>query len=242
MRGQNRKRFSDPDVLNRLRALESDPHNQAVLSGIRQQMGQRLLWSQRMVVLLIVGAVILAPFTRMLSIILLVPGLLFLSNRQKAEKAQSDRAYTDLFLRPVLLAVLPDTEIDYHGGIDVRVLTAVTPAAKQHESNCHIRFGDEARTEFCNLYSYHKQSDEDNANTVTDFMGQVFSLGSQGKSTAGFVSSPLSRICLVASTTPVIKRPKKNGRSRQKILSSIRPIMSIARMNWPPEGSSIPTP
>lgn len=183
---QNAHRFTDPAVLQRLSAIEQSSEHQQTLAKIKSQMqenrSKRTTYMVMLVITLIAISRVIAGQngkTHGVVLLVLVIATVFLVRYFKRQRNRlSDRieqTYIDSFLLPVIRESFPDTEIDYNSGIDKELLLPATPHSSYYSSNCHITFGDDYKTEFCNLYAYHVRKDsDDNETTVTDFLGQVY--------------------------------------------------------------------
>ena len=170
--------FADSTVLARIEQIENSPKKQAVLNEIKAGMVSSVSQQYKMLWVGIPALIILMFWLRDEALILVaIAVFIFVWNKQRtAIRNKTTVSYVENFLLPVLQEVIPNAEVNYDGGIDRRVLKEVIPKTESFSPNCHIRFNDEKRTEFCNLWAYHTYEDSDgNTHTVEDFNGQVLS-------------------------------------------------------------------
>jgi hypothetical protein len=174
---EDSKKFTDPAVLERIREIENSPENlrrlKAAKSGMEQNRTAKIKWVIGCLITCFI-ALIATNFESYSSLIAIVIIFIAAAFVGKLNDTNVD-FYLENFLVPVLQQTLPDTTVDYGGGIRLSVLELVTPPADRHRTNCHIKFGDSLKTEFCNLYAYDEETDEDGKTTTTQiFKGQVF--------------------------------------------------------------------
>ncbi|HEL0550846.1 TPA: DUF3137 domain-containing protein [Streptococcus equi subsp. zooepidemicus] len=171
---ENTKRLTDPIVLEKIRAIEASPEHHQKLEQIKSDMSGNARKNNLGWLTMVIGAIILYGMvdrSLALFLIIFVGGLVW--PRLKTFKTANELSYVDHFLLPVLQEALPDVKIDYYSGIEPSLLKLATPSSRWYDSNCHIIFGDDMQTEFCNLYAYHEENEDDNWHRVTDFNGQV---------------------------------------------------------------------
>lgn len=187
MQYENTRRFTDPAVLKRLAAIEASPEHQQQLAQVKEQMQQNRI--NRLIAPFVLGLTLYIAFgifrftsSTVINGVLLVAFLVvgwfgYRYYRQKVREFahNNEQAYLEHVLLPVLCEVVPDTTVDYHSGIQFSLLKPTIPQSEKYQTGCHISFGDTYKTEFCNVYAYHIETDsDDNKVQVTDFLGQAF--------------------------------------------------------------------
>lgn len=169
---ENTNKLTDPAILERIKAIEASPEYQQKLEEIKRKMTGNAEKRMLGIVAIIIGGVILHEMTDHFIYIMILIAIFVWPRLQKFQDA-NDISYVDNFLLPVLREALPNAKIDYNSGIEIPLLELATPSSRYYDRNCHIVFGDEMQTEFCNLYSYHKEEEDGKMKRFRDFSGQV---------------------------------------------------------------------
>lgn len=209
MRNQGRARFTDPSIKDKIEAMEKTKEVQDRLATVKREMKSRtfsLLNYKRVFIvgMLIFFFLITDSEYKVLINLVIIFGAWFVSSLFRKNQELNENAYVDNFLLPVLGEIFPDTEINYSKGLKIKVLKNFLPNEEGFYGNCHIRFGDEFRTEFSNFLAYHYTTDSDgNKRRVTDFVGQGL-----------FIKMPTNingHIRIVPTTRKSIFGKKKHG-------------------------------
>lgn len=209
MRNQGRARFTDPSIKDKIEAMEKNKEVQDRLATVKREMKSRtfsLLNYKRVFIvgMLIFFFLITDSEYKVLINLVIIFGAWFVSSLFRKNQELNENAYVDNFLLPVLGEIFPDTEINYSKGLKIKVLKNFLPNEEGFYGNCHIRFGDEFRTEFSNFLAYHYTTDSDgNKRRVTDFVGQGL-----------FIKMPTNingHIRIVPTTRKSIFGKKKHG-------------------------------
>lgn len=179
MRQIDRKRFTDPSVIEKIKEIENSKEVQARLKSAREGIKQRtfsfekITWQVVMAaffILLILSKLDLTFILVFIMFFFMGPIKKFLDKRRN----EKSKAYVDNFLLPTLNEIFPDTEVKYHEGLKINVLEKFFPYEEKFFGNCHIIFEDEFNTEFSNAQAVHYVSDSDgNDERVVVFCGQV---------------------------------------------------------------------
>ena len=178
MINQDRARFTDPNIKDKIKAMENTKEVQDRLASVREEMKTRTFSISNYQWLVPIGMFILFFFIldsefRIFTYVFIFIAAKFVRDFLTKNRKQNENAYVDNFLLPVLGEIFPETEIDYSKGLKIRVLENFLPNQEGFYGNCHIKFGDEFGTEFSNFLAYHYSTDSDgNKSKVTDFMGQ----------------------------------------------------------------------
>ncbi|WP_297811814.1 DUF3137 domain-containing protein [uncultured Finegoldia sp.] len=172
---KSRDKFLDSSIVDELNRIENLPETKNKLKSILNKNSNKNMENFSVGFLGFVASTIAARFFSgyFLYIILILIWLPFF-NFFSRNKYNSEDTYIKNFLEPVLKKVLPDTEVDYDEEMDLDILGNLVYNSKIYESKCHITFGDEYKTQFCNLYAYHEKfNDKGKEVRYTDFQGQV---------------------------------------------------------------------
>lgn len=169
-----RNRFTDPEIIKKIEELEKSPQAQAKLREVKNGMREKIKapFYIGCLGLIIIG--IIAIKIETFVFVLIFIAWKFWSKYLKENKEDIANAYIDNFLLPILKEIIPDTTINYFEFMDLEILANLVSDSDAYNSHCHILFGDDYKTEFCNMESYHYTKDSDgNEKTVRDFTGQV---------------------------------------------------------------------
>ena len=178
MINQDRARFTDPSIKDKIKTMENSKEVQDRLASVKEEMKSRTFSILNYRWVFMIGIFIffflITDFEyKVIFNLVIIFGAWFLSSFFRKNREQNENAYVDNFLLPVLKEIFPETEIDYSKGLKIKVLENFLPNQEGFYGNCHIRFGDEFRTEFSNFLAYHYTTDSDgDTRKVTDFVGQ----------------------------------------------------------------------
>lgn len=174
MRKKYRERFLDPEVSKKIEVLENAPDTKSRLERVRTSLKSKVTEPFCIGAIGVFISIVAYLFFKEYAIIPIFFIWQFCSKYIKKSRTDFADLYVGHFLKPVLTEILPDTEVDYFGRIDLKILSNLVRDSEKYYSNCHIIFGDDYRTEFCNLESYHYTTDKDDHEVRhTDFTGQV---------------------------------------------------------------------
>lgn len=174
MRKKYRERFLDPEVSRKIEVLENAPETKSRLERVRTSLKSEVPKPFYIGAIGVFVSIVAFSYFKEFAIIPIFFIWQFCSKYIKKSRTDIADLYVGHFLKPVLTEILPDTEVDYFGGIDLKILGNLVRDSEKYYSNCHIIFGDDYRTEFCNLESYHYTTDKDDHEVRhTDFTGQV---------------------------------------------------------------------
>ncbi len=174
MRKKYRERFLDPEVSKKIEVLENAPDTKRRLERVRTSLKSKVTEPFCIGAIGVFISIVAFLFFNEYAIIPIFFIWQFCSKYIKKSRTDIADLYVRHFLKPVLTEILPDTEVDYFGRIDLKILSNLVRDSEKYYSNCHIIFGDDYRTEFCNLESYHYTTDKDDHEVRhTDFTGQV---------------------------------------------------------------------
>lgn len=172
-----RDQFTDPKTIKKIEDLEKTPQNQARLRSVKEGMKEKIKKPFYIGCLGLLLVFITLAYLKSYGVILLCLAWYFGTKYLRENQASLARDYTDHFLRPVLQEILPETRVNYFEKMDVGILQKLVPGSEGYYSNCHILFGDDLETEFCNMQSYHYIKDSDgNDQKRVDFTGQVLAV------------------------------------------------------------------
>lgn len=174
MRKKFRERFLDPEVLNRIEAAQNSPETKRRLSEMKKCVKNRMSDMFYIGFLGFVATVVVVNFFGNYALIPCAAIWCYCYNIFKSRNVDVDDLYVNNFLTPVLNEIFPDTVVDYHGGMDFEIMENLVYNSRKYYSNCHIIFGDDYKTEFCNMRCWHYTSDKNGRKEEhTDFRGQV---------------------------------------------------------------------
>lgn len=174
MKEKFRDKFTDPDIIKKIQELENSPQNMEKLKVIKAKMKDRATKPLFLGCLGLIIAGNAAIYFKAYGAIVIFIMIVIASNYLEKNRHNMTDDYVNNFLLPVLKEILPDTRINYLEGIDLEILGNLIYNSKKYYSNCHIIFGDDYKTEFCNLRAYHYIKDKDKTEEeVVDFEGQV---------------------------------------------------------------------
>ena len=209
MKIKDRARFTDPTIIKKIKSIENSKEIQDRLASVREEMKSRTFSILNYKWVFIVGIFILffliTDFEyKVLFNLVIIFGAWFVSAFFRKNRELNENAYVDNFLLPVLGEIFPETEIDYSKGLKIKVLENFLPNEEDYFGNCHIKFGDEYKTEFSNFMGVHYTTDsEGHTKRVVDFVGQGL-----------FVKMPTNingHIRIVPTTRKSIFGNKKHG-------------------------------
>ena len=178
MKNQGRASFTDPSIKEKIKSIENSKEVQDRLASVREEMKSRTFSILNYEWLLTIGVFVLFFLitgfeNRFIFYLVIILGAWFLSSFFRKNRKLNENAYVDNFLLPVLEEIFPETEITYSKGLKIKVLENFLPNEEGFYGNCHIKFGDEFKTEFSNFLGYHYTTDSDgDRRRVTDFVGQ----------------------------------------------------------------------
>ena len=188
---ENYLRANRQEEQERVRQLANDPDVQARLNKVREEMQDNIKWKNYLIAAAVVAGLVIILF-KMIGIIIV--GLLYFfvyrpkQEQRKAYFAQGGKNNEDLyaeeFLKPILQKIFPRANVGQRGSLPLQAMQKVTPKAEKYQPFFFLSLGDEQDTRMCNLYSSHKESRTETRDgkeytetvTVTDFVGQVFSI------------------------------------------------------------------
>ena len=164
----------DPEVSKKIEVLENAPDTKSRLERVRTSLKSKVTEPFCIGAIGVFISIVAFLFFKEYAIIPIFFIWQFCSKYIKKSRTDIADLYVRHFLKPVLTEILPDTEVDYFGRIDLKILSNLVRDSEKYYSNCHIIFGDDYRTEFCNLESCHYTTDKDDHEVRhTDFTGQV---------------------------------------------------------------------
>lgn len=178
MKNQGRASFTDPSIKEKIKSIENSKEVQDRLASVREEMKSRTFSILNYEWPLTIGVFVLFFFItgfkyKFIFYLVIILGAWFLSSFFRKNRKLNENAYVDNFLLPVLEEIFPETEINYSKGLKIKVLENFLPNEEGFYGNCHIKFGDEFKTEFSNFLGYHYTTDSDgDRRRVTDFVGQ----------------------------------------------------------------------
>ena len=178
MKIKDRARFTDPTIIKKIKSIENSKEIQDRLASVREEMKSRtfsiLNYKRVFIVGMFIFSFLITDFEyKVLFNLVIIFGAWFVSAFFRKNRELNENAYVDNFLLPVLGEIFPETEIDYSKGLKIKVLENFLPNVDGFYGNCHIKFGDEFKTEFSNFLAYHYTTDSDgDKREVTDFVGQ----------------------------------------------------------------------
>lgn len=171
---KDRDRFISPETIKKIEKLEKSPQIQAQLQAVKNGMKEKVKAPFYIGCLGLIFIGIIALRLQAFPLILIYLAWRFGSKYLKKNKEDIVEAYVNHFLLPVLKEILPDTTVNYFERMDLEILRKLVYDSEAYYSNCHILFGDDDKTEFCNMESYHYTRDSDgHERPVKDFRGQV---------------------------------------------------------------------
>lgn len=169
-----RNDFDSKDTIKKIKEIENSPQMQRQLNLVKNGMKEKVLNPLTIGcggILILFLLIVIAKDYFIVAVLIL---WYFGSKYLKKNKMDIGNSYANNFILPVLKAILPDTEINYFGGIDTKVHKRLLYDSEKYYSNCHITFGDDIKTEFCNMQSFHYATDSDGNDVLkNDFVGQV---------------------------------------------------------------------
>lgn len=169
-----RNNFTDPKVIEKIKNIESSKQYQIKLDEIKKSMMAKVHNPFKMGCFTFIAFIFIGPLFGRMGIIIFILIAIFLIKKYIEDKHSLGFDYANSFLLPVLKEILPNTYINYYGGMDEKVYKRLIPKSTKFYSNCHIVFGDEYKSEFSNLTTSHIEKDKDDREyRVIDFMGQV---------------------------------------------------------------------
>lgn len=178
MKNQGRASFTDPSIKEKIKSIENSKEVQDRLNSVREEMKSRTFsilnyrWIFTIGIFVLFFLITDFEYKVVFNLVIIV-GAWFLSSFFRKNRKLNENAYADNFLLPVLEEIFPETEINYSKGLKIKVLENFLPNEEGFYGNCHIKFGDEFRTEFSNFLGYHYTTDSDgDTRKVTDFVGQ----------------------------------------------------------------------
>ncbi len=169
-----RERFSDPSIIQKINEIENSPENKKKIDDIKKSLKNKMSKNFQLGIRCLALSLIACRILKEYAFILVVFIWVYFYNNYSKNKGDITDSYISNFLEPVLEEVLPDTKIDYFGDMDLDVLSSVVQASNIYYSNCHITFGDEYKTEFCNMHATHyERNEEKKLEEVENYRGQV---------------------------------------------------------------------
>lgn len=174
MRKKARNDFTNPDIIKKIEEIEQSPKTQARLNAVKNEMKNTVINPLYIGCLGFIILLFILVHFKSYSIFFICIVWFFGYKFYKKNQATIANSYIQNFLLPVLKEILPDTKVNYFEGISADIASHLFYHSEAYSANCHILFGDESETEFCNLKSCHYSTDRDgNKQEVTDFIGQV---------------------------------------------------------------------
>lgn len=169
------ERFSDPAIINKINEIENLPENKNKLNNIKASLKNKINNKFMIAIRCLALSLIACRFLKEYALVVVIFIWVYFYNSYNKNKEDVASSYISNFLEPVLEEVLPDTKLDYFGEMDLNVLANVVQGSNTYYSNCHITFGDEYKTEFCNLRATHyERNDDKKLEEVENYRGQVF--------------------------------------------------------------------
>ena len=174
MRKKYRDKFTNPEIVKRIKQIENSPQMQSKLHSVKNGMKNNIINP----FVIVIGAIFLFLVLRVMidiySILVMAAIVYFWNKYSKQRRNELAKSYIDNFLLPVLNEILPDTTIDYSKKIDVKVMKRLVPDSQYYFGNCHIVFGDDYKTEFSNMEAFTETEDsEGHTRQTIDFCGQA---------------------------------------------------------------------
>lgn len=174
MRKKYRDKFTNPEIVKRIKQIENSPQMQSKLHSVKNGMKNNIINPFVLVIGAIFGFIALRAMLDIYSLLVMAAIVYFWNKYSKQRRNELAKSYIDNFLLPVLNEILPDTTIDYSKKIDVKVMKRLVPDSQYYFGNCHIVFGDDYKTEFSNMQAYTETEDsEGHTRQIIDFCGQV---------------------------------------------------------------------
>lgn len=172
---KSRERFSDSSIIEEIKRIENLPETKKRLDDVKRDLQDRVSKPYILGFILLAAGLFIYYLFEIYGLIVCFFLYKYWYQYSQTNKSYIGNTYANNFLEPVLKEILPGTEIDYFGTMDLYILKNLVRISEFYESNCHIIFGDEYKTEFCNLKANHYRRDKKGREiNETDFMGQVF--------------------------------------------------------------------
>lgn len=126
MRNQDRARFTDPNIKDKIKAMESSKEIQDKLASVREDMKSRTFSILNYKWVFIVGIFtlffLITDFEyKVVFNLVIIFGAWFVTAFFRKNRKLNENAYVDNFLLPVLSEIFPETEIDYSNGLKIKV-------------------------------------------------------------------------------------------------------------------------
>ena len=174
MAKQHKNEFTDPEIIKQIERFENSPAMQEKLRAVKREMRNKAVHPLSAKILLFMIVAVGLASGKTYIFMLACVAFFFLSKYFDERKTDVDSAYINHFLVPMLNAICPGTKVHYFDGMDTAVLERFLPGSARYESNCHILFADDCRTEFANMTSFHyERGEKEESVTITDFVGQI---------------------------------------------------------------------
>lgn len=174
MRKKYRDKFTNPEIVKRIKQIENSPQMQSKLHSVKNGMKNNIINPFVLVIGAIFGFIALRAMLDIYSLLVMAAIVYFWNKYSKQRRNELAKSYIDNFLLPVLNEILPDTTIDYSKKIDVKVMKRLVPDSQYYFGNFHIVFGDDYKTEFSNMEAFTETEDsEGHTRQTIDFCGQV---------------------------------------------------------------------
>ena len=174
MRKKYRDKFTNPEIVKRIKQIENSPQMQSKLHSVKNGMKNNIINPFVIVIGAIFVFIALRAMLDIYSLLVMAAIVYFWNKYSKQRRNELAKSYIDNFLLAVLKEILPDTTIDYFKKIDLKVMKRLVPDSQYYFGNCHIVFGDDYKTEFSNMEAFTETEDsEGHTRQTIDFCGQV---------------------------------------------------------------------
>lgn len=177
-----KNKFTDPQTLKKIAEIEGTGDFQEGLNTIKKELEKRSSGLSQRWIIMAGLALIMLRTGSYIFLIILIGYYVYSKNTAEESRVDINGPYADKVLLPILQAIFPGTSLGYLEGIDGDLFQKLLPKSEEYDSNCHIIFADQFKTEFCNMQAYHYTINSKGDQIANrDFAGQVMMVKWQSK-------------------------------------------------------------